>query len=46
MNLSKTEALKGSIKISGKEDKAKEIEAYVLEDKPKMVKNELKKYCL
>ena len=25
---------------------AKEVEAYVLEDKPKMVKNMIKKYCL
>ncbi len=44
MNPAKTKALKGSIKISG--EKEKERQAYILEDKPKSVKKELKKYCL
>tara|TARA_Y100001968_G_scaffold20744_1_gene16313 strand:+ start:968 stop:1426 length:459 start_codon:yes stop_codon:yes gene_type:complete len=44
MNPAKIEALKGSIKISGEEDK--ERQAYILEDKPKLLKKELKKYCL
>tara|TARA_B100000965_G_scaffold123746_1_gene102388 strand:- start:1148 stop:1606 length:459 start_codon:yes stop_codon:yes gene_type:complete len=44
INTGKTEALKGSRKISGKE--GKEIEAYILEDKPRLLKKELKKYCL
>ena len=44
MNPSKLKALNGSIKISGEEEK--ERQAYILEDKPKIVKNELKKYCL
>jgi len=44
MNASKIEALKGSIKISGEEDK--ERQAYILEDKPKSVREELEKYCL
>ena len=44
MNPSKLKALKGSIKISG--EKEKEKEAYILEDKPRLIKNELRKYCL
>tara|TARA_B100000965_G_C19396777_1_gene671524 strand:- start:265 stop:723 length:459 start_codon:yes stop_codon:yes gene_type:complete len=44
MNKSKTEALKGSTKISGEEKK--EVQAYILEDRPKLVKEELNKYCL
>jgi len=41
---SKIEALKESIKISGEEEK--EIQAYILENKPKIVAKQLKKYCL
>ena len=44
MNPSKIEALNGSKKISGEEEKEKQ--AYILEDRPKLVKKELKKYCL
>ena len=44
MNPSKLNALKGSIRISGEEEK--ERQAYILEDKPRLVKNELIKYCL
>ncbi len=44
MKGSKMKALYGSIKISGEEEK--ERQAYILEDKPKIVKKELKKYCL
>ncbi len=44
MNPAKNEALKGSINISGEE--AKERQAYILEDKPKLLKKELEKYCL
>ena len=44
MNSSKVNALNGSIKISGEEEK--ERQAYILEDRPKLIKNELKKYCL
>ncbi len=44
MNDSKMKALNGSIKISGEEEK--ERQAYILEDKPKLVEQELKKYCL
>ena len=44
MNPAKKGALKGSIKISG--EKEKEIQAYILEDNPKILKKELKKYCL
>ncbi len=44
MRQSKMNALYGSIKISGEE--GKETQAYILEDKPKIVKQELKKYCL
>ena len=44
MNPAKNQALKGSTKISGEEEKEKQ--AYILEDKPRLVKNELIKYCL
>ena len=44
MNPSKINALNGSIKISGEEEK--ERQAYILEDKPRLIKNELEKYCL
>ena len=44
MNPAKKFALKGSTKISGQSEK--EIEAYILEDKPKLVRESLKKYCL
>ncbi len=44
MNPAKIEALKGSTKISGELEK--EMQAYVLEDKPKLLKKELEKYCL
>ena len=44
MNPSKIRALQGSIKISGEEEK--ERQAYILEDKPRLIKNELRKYCL
>ena len=44
MNPAKIKALKGSIKISG--EKEKERQAYILEDKTKLVKKELRKYCL
>ena len=44
MNPAKLEALNGSIKISGEEEKEKQ--AYILEDSPKQVKKVLKKYCL
>ncbi len=44
MKQSKINALNGSIKISGEEEK--ERQAYILEDKPKIVIKELKKYCL
>ena len=44
MNPAKLEALIGSIKISG--EKEKERQAYILEDRPKLVKRELIKYCL
>ena len=44
MNPSKVKALNGSIKISGMEEKEKQ--AYILEDKPRLVEKELKKYCL
>ena len=40
----KVKALKSSVKISGNLDK--ELEAYVMEDKPRKVKEILKKYCL
>ena len=44
INTAKTEALKGSKKISGEE--RKERQAYILEDKPKLLKKKLKRYCL
>ena len=44
MNPAKNEALIGSKKISGEEEK--ERQAYILEDKPKLLKKEFKKYCL
>ena len=44
MNPSKMNALNGSLKISGEEEK--ERQAYILESKPKIVEKELKKYCL
>ena len=44
MSPSKIKALKGSIKISGEEEK--ERQAYILENKPKLVEKELRKYCL
>ena len=40
----KLNALKGSTKISGKREH--EYQAYTLEDKPKIIINALKKYCL
>tara|TARA_B100001769_G_scaffold104058_1_gene80859 strand:+ start:48 stop:503 length:456 start_codon:yes stop_codon:yes gene_type:complete len=40
----KIKALKSSVQISGNYDK--ELEAYVMEDKPKKVKEILKSYCL
>ena len=44
MNPSKINSLNGSVRISGEEEKEKQ--AYILEDRPKLVKNKLKKYCL
>ena len=44
INPAKTEALNGSKIISGEEEK--ERQAYILEDRPKLVIKELKKYCL
>ena len=44
MNPAKNQALEGSTKISGEEEK--EMQAYILEDKPKLLKKELEKYCL
>ena len=44
INPAKMNALNGSTKISGEEEK--ERQAYILEDKPRLIKNELKKYCL
>ena len=44
MNPSKNKALEGSLKISTEVEKEKQ--AYILEDKPKLLKNELEKYCL
>ena len=41
---SKLKALKESVKISGKFQK--ELEAYVMEDKPNLVKKVIEKYCL
>ena len=44
MNPSKINAFNGSIRISREEEK--ERQAYILEDKPRLIKNELRKYCL
>ena len=44
INKAKLKALKGSTKISGEAEK--ERQAYILEDKPKLLKKELQKYCL
>ena len=44
MNSSKIKALNRSIRVSGEEEK--ERQAYILEDKPKLVEKELRKYCL
>ena len=44
LNAAKAEALRRSKKISGEE--ARERQAYILEDKPKLVKKIFKKYCL
>tara|TARA_Y100001968_G_C19356102_1_gene717251 strand:+ start:390 stop:848 length:459 start_codon:yes stop_codon:yes gene_type:complete len=44
INPAKINALKGSIRISGEEEK--ERQAYILEDKPSLLKKELRKYCL
>ena len=44
INQTKINALKGSSKISGEEEKEKQ--AYILEDKPILVKRELWKHCL
>ncbi len=44
MSTSKINALKESVKISGEEEK--ERQAYILEDKPKLLKEKLEKYCL
>ena len=44
MNSSKISALNGSIRISGEEEK--ERQAYILEDKPRLIKNKLRRYCL
>ncbi|WP_269605482.1 serine hydroxymethyltransferase [Prochlorococcus marinus] len=44
MNPSKINALNGSISISGEEEK--ERQAYILEDKPRLIKKGLRKYCL
>ena len=44
MNPAKIDALKGSKKISGEEEK--ERQAYILEDKPKSLIKVIRKYCL
>ena len=44
IHVGKLKALKSSVLISGNLDK--ELEAYVLEDKPRKVKEILKSYCL
>ena len=44
MSPSKLKALNESIKISG--EREKERQAYILENKPKLVEKELRKYCL
>ena len=42
----KLKALNESIKISGERERKKERQAYILENKPKLVEKELRKYCL
>ena len=44
LNPAKIRALSGSRKLSGENEKEKQ--AYILEDKPKLLKKELIKYCL
>ena len=44
IHVGKLKALKSSVRISGNYDK--ELEAYVMEDKPKKVRDMLKSYCL
>ena len=44
INKNKLKALYSSVRISGNLEK--EIEAYVMEDKPRKVKEAIKKYCL
>ena len=44
INQAKIKALNGSVRISGEIEK--ERQAYILEDKPKIIIKELKKYCL
>ena len=44
LHKNKLKALKSSVKISGNLDK--EVEAYVMEDKPRKVKKAIEKYCL
>ena len=44
IHVGKIKALKSSVRISG--DLDKELEAYVMEDKPREVKKILKSYCL
>ncbi len=44
INPAKLKALKGSTKISGEEEKEKQ--AYILEDRPRLIEKKLRKYCL
>ena len=44
MNKNKEKAIKSSVKISGNLEK--ELEAYMMEDKPKKVKKAIIRYCL
>ena len=44
INKNKLNALNSSVKISGNLEK--EVEAYVMEDKPRKVKEAIEKYCL
>ena len=44
INKSKEKAIKASVKISGNLEK--ELEAYMMEDKPKKVKKAIIRYCL
>ena len=44
IHVGKLNALKSSVRISGNFDK--ELEAYVMEDKPRKIKEILKSYCL